>query len=261
MNKDSPTVSKLILRSKETARGYNALLGDDEAMLSSNKVTGLSLNFPIAETCKPSKLCVKTCYFAKGGSSWPNALKRQYRLLNSVKANPIGAAIRLEKELLRKRTKPSFLRWNGGGDLFAESVKMLNHLASLMPDLPIWVVTRIPSLAAKIKQAENVFVHFSLDAHSGKRRWEFEELSKLTKNYFYSYQCDKGEEPTPEELEGISVVFYDCYKPPAQLPQVDKDIICALNTEKDITGVCAWCRRCFNGAAVAHSKLQTGNHT
>jgi hypothetical protein len=239
---------------------YEELLQDGELMLSFNKVTGLSLNFPIAETCSPSKTCIKTCYFARGGPSWPASLKRQYRLYNSVKADPIGSAIRLRKELLAKKRPPTFLRWNGGGDLFPESVRMLNHLATLMPDLPIWVVTRLPKQAAQIEQSSNVYVHFSLDAHSDARRTEFEHLKKQTTNYFYSYQTDKGEEPVPGDLGGISVVFYDRYKAPLQLPAVELEIICPLNTEKDITGVCEWCRRCFNGAAVKHSRNQVGNH-
>ena len=261
MSKKVPTVSKLISRSRETAGGYDELLRDGESMLSINKVTGVSLNFPIAETCNPSKLCIKTCYFARGGSSWPASLKRQYRLYNSVKADALGCAEILQKELMAKKKNPSFLRWNGGGDLFPESVKMLNKLAMLMPDLPIWVVTRLPRQASKVKEAPNVFVHFSLDAHSGQRRKEFEKSKKLTSNYFYSYQCDRGEEPTATDLKGVSVVFYDNYKPPERFPKVRKEIICPLNTETDITGVCEWCRRCFSGAAVRHSRKQDGNHT
>jgi hypothetical protein len=187
-------------------------------------------------------------------------LKRQYRIFNSVKADPVGSAVRLQKELLAKKRPSTFLRWNGGGDLFSESVQMLNHLAILMPEMPIWVVTRLPKQAAKVKDAPNVFVHFSIDAHSGDRRLEFERLKKLSPNYFYSYQCDRGAEPTPEDLQGVSVVFYDCYKPPARLPEVDLAIICPLNTEKDISGVCEWCRRCFDGTAVKHSRRQAGNH-
>jgi len=260
MTKKTPTVSKLIKRSKTTMVSYDELLEPGESMLSFNKVTGLSLNFPIAETCSPTKTCIKTCYFARGGPSWPAALKRQYRMFNSVKADPVGCAERLQKELLAKKRPPTFLRWNGGGDLFPESVKMLDKLATLMPELPIWVVTRLPKMAAKVKEAPNVYIHFSLDAHSGDRRHEFERLKKNSSNYFYSYQCDRGEQPSPEDLHGVSVVFYDCYKPPIRLPEVDLSIICPLNTEKDITGVCEWCRRCFDGAAVDHSTKQTGNH-
>lgn len=261
MIKRPPTVSKLVKRSRETMTRYEELLGPSESMLSFNKVTGVSLNFPIAETCSPTRTCIKTCYFARGGPSWPAALKRQYRMYNSVKADPIGCAERLRKELQEKKRPPTFLRWNGGGDLFPESVQLLNHFAALMPDLPIWVVTRLPKQAAKVKQAANVFVHFSLDAHSGDRRLEFERLKKLTPHYFYSYQCDRGEQPSAEELKGVSVVFYDNYKPPIRLPEVEMEIICPLNTEKDITGVCEWCRRCFDGAAINHSRKQVGNHT
>jgi hypothetical protein len=247
-----PTVVKLIRRTEETLQGYSQELKDDESMLSSNKVTGYSLNFPIAGTCQPTKTCIATCYFAKGGSSWPNALKRQYRLFNSVKRDPEGCAERLADEINRRRVMLSFLRWNGGGDLFDQSVIMLNHFALLMPDLPIWVVTRIAKHAAAVRQAENVFVHFSLDANSPARRYAFERYGERSRNYFYSYQCDKGEEPTADELQHVSVVFYDGYKPPTKLPMVDREIICPLNTSIDIAGVCEKCRRCFDGSAVQH---------
>jgi hypothetical protein len=247
-----PSVVKLIRRTEEVLQGYTQELTDDESMLSANKVTGYSLNFPIAATCQPSKTCIATCYFAKGGSSWPNALKRQYRLYNSVKKNPIECAVRLADEVSRRRLQLSFLRWNGGGELFDESVIMLNHFAELLPELPIWVVTRIAQQAASVREASNVFVHFSLDASSLSRRDAFERYGKKTNNYFYSYQCDKDEEPSGDQLGGVSVVFYDRYKPPKELPMVDHQIICPLNLNSDITGVCESCRRCFDGSAVRY---------
>jgi hypothetical protein len=234
-------------------------------MLSGNKVTGYSLNFPIAATCMPTKVCAATCYFARDASTWPNALKKQYRLLNTVKADPIAAAQRLEHELKRKWKKPSFIRWNGGGDLFPESVAFLNDFARRCPWMPIWVVTRIPALAAQIDDAPNVFIHFSLDAHSLERRVEFERLSPRSKNYFFSYQSNHEEEPDRATLQGISVLFYHCYTPPVKLPAVATEVICPLNTAADITGVCDRCRRCFDGSAVSHrrknSKPATGRST
>ena len=47
------------------------LLDPKETVLSHNKVTGWSVNLPIAKTCQPSKVCINTCYFSKGGSSRP----------------------------------------------------------------------------------------------------------------------------------------------------------------------------------------------
>ena len=260
MNTNLPTVSKLIKRSQISFSGNIDLLDESESMLSFNKVTGFSLNFPIAETCSPSKLCVKTCYFARGGASWPAALKKQYRVYNSVKANPKESAVRLKYELLGKKNLPTFVRWNGGGDLFEESVEMLNHFAKLMPNMPIWVVTRLPTIAAKIEDAPNVFIHFSIDAFSMDRHSNFERLKKKSSNYFYSYQCDKDETPSHNDLKVISVVFYDKYKPPEKFPKVSMKIICPLNTVDDIEGVCENCRRCFNSSAVKHSKKQPGNH-
>ena len=255
-----PTVAKLVRRTRDKMVGYLELLEAEESMLSHNKVTGFSLNFPIAATCSPSKLCIKTCYFARGGPTWPSSLKKQYRLYNTVKADPVAAAARLAGELERRRSKLTFLRWNGGGDLFRESVTMLNQLARCCPDLPIWVVTRLPEMAALVEYAPNVFIHFSLDSHSTDRRIKFESLRKKSTNYFYSYQCDRGEEPDASQLKGISVLFYDCYKPPLRFPRIQNDVICPLNKEARIDGVCEWCRRCFNGSAVRHSLSQPMNH-
>lgn len=248
----SADVARLIHSTRRRYDTYSKLLRADEAMLSINKVTGCSLNFPIAATCSPTKVCATTCYFARGSSTWPNSLKKQYRLLNTVKADPIAAAQRLEHELKRKWKKPSFVRWNGGGDLFPESVVFLNDFARRCPWMPIWVVTRIPALAAQIDDAPNVFIHFSLDAHSLERRVEFERLSPRSKNYFFSYQSNHEEEPDHAALQGISVLFYHCYTPPEHLPAVATEVICPLNTEADITGVCDRCRRCFDGSAVSH---------
>jgi hypothetical protein len=260
MNSSLPTVSKLIKRSKKSFSKEHAFLEEGESMLSSNKVTGLCLNFPIAETCSPSKLCVKTCYFARGGASWPAALKRQYRIYNTVKADPKGSALRLKKELLAMKSPPTFIRWNGGGDLFGESVQMINHFAKLMPKMPIWVVTRLPVLAAQIKEAQNVYIHFSIDIYSKDRLLDFQGIKKKSANYFFSYQCEINENPSPAALKGMSVIFYDKYKPPEKLPKVSMKIICPLNMSDDITGICEKCRRCFNGEAVKHSKKQTYDH-
>jgi hypothetical protein len=247
-------VPKLIARTRKVVGPYTKTLAAKESMLSGNKVTGFSVNFPIAETCSPTKVCANTCYFARDSTTWPAALKKQYRVYNTVKADPLEAAKRLAAEVQRrlKRGTISFVRWNGGGDLFPESVECLNAFARECPMIPVWVVTRTPELAASIEDFPNIFIHFSLDRHSLPRRSSFESLSPRSPNYFFSYQCDRGEQPSPEQLRGISVLFYHCYKPPEQLPKVAKGVVCPLNTEPDICGVCEWCRRCFDGSAVRH---------
>jgi hypothetical protein len=244
-------VGNLLLRTGKQFSDYKELLGDKEKILSFNKVTGWSVNFPIYQTCKPSSVCAKSCYYAVGGTSWPAALKKQLRLFNSVVQNPIEMAERLSAEI-NSLKKINFLRWNGGGDLFRQSVTMLNHFSGLNPGIPVWLVTRIPELASIIESKPNLFIHFSLDGSSLNRMEKFEEISKLSSNYFYSYQSAKGEVPSAENLKNISVVFFDRYKPHGEWNHIEKETVCPLNTRKDITNTCEECRRCFNGEAVNH---------
>ena len=77
-------------------------------MLSHTKVTGWSVNLPIAKTCQPSKVCINTCYFSKGGSSWPASLTKQVRVYNSIKGDPKGTASRIARECVKN--KATYLR-------------------------------------------------------------------------------------------------------------------------------------------------------
>lgn len=224
------------------------LLGSYENVLSFNKVTGYSVNVPIAETCRPTAVCMKTCYFAVGSPSWSNSLRHQRKIMATMKANPEAFAERVALEY--DSLGLSFIRWNGGGDLFAENVAAINHLGKIRPDIPIWVVTRLPEWACQIDQAPNVFIHFSLDKHSLSRRQDFLNAKPRSRNYFFSYQCDKGEAPEPQKLDGIAVLFFDAYKPTCSLDRYAPEIVCPLNTLQDISDVCRSCRRCFNGDAV-----------
>jgi hypothetical protein len=231
------------LQQKTAAACTTDLLGSDENPFSTNKVTGHSLNYPIAKTCAPTKVCVKTCYFGCGPSTWTASLKKQWRLYNSTVADPIEVASAVA--LWATRMRLSFVRWNGGGDLFAESVQCINAAAKLMPAIPQWVVTRLPQHAVNIEQAENVYVHFSVDRNSWTRA---AAMRFYGGNWFWSYQCDAQEKP---EKSLAPVVFYDHYDPFDEVVNGDD---CPLNSAADITGTCEKCRRCFDGTAVARAK-------
>ena len=151
-NKSPSRVARLNQKTKSIQSEYDAKLDPSEKLLSFNKVTGFSLNFPILQTCIPTEICASRCYYAPGPATWPNSIKKQLRLYNSVKNDPIQAAELLTKEITSKRKQITFIRWNGGGDLFRESVNMLNHFAERVPSLPIWVVTRIPKFASMIEE-------------------------------------------------------------------------------------------------------------
>jgi hypothetical protein len=249
-------VGRLLDRASDL-RGARAaeLLEGAKTVLSFNKVTGHSVNFPISETCKPTAVCLKHCYFAKGPNSWPDALSHQYQVYAAAKADPVGFAERVAWEC--DQSGVSFLRWNGGGDLFAESLVAIDHLAALRPALPIWVVTRTPDMAAKVVDRPNVFVHFSLDRNSMARRKQFLKAQPLTRNFFFSYQCEADEVPPQEAQSVVSVLFFNDYKITCEPKTLAAEIVCPLNGRPDIRGACEGCRRCFDGSAVAHQSDQT----
>ena len=222
---------------------YTDRLDASEDPFSSNKVTGYSLNCPIIGTCMPTIICAETCYFAKGATTWTPSLKKQHRLMNSIKDDPIGVAARIVKSATRK--KLTFIRWNGGGDLFGEIIPCLDAVAVAMPDVPQWVVTRIPDLGSRVIPRANVYLHFSVDRSSWNRLEEFRSLKPDGLQWFWSYQCDKGEVPKSGDI--APVIFRDGYDPKGnQLYGND----CPLNASEKIDGVCETCRRCFNGEAV-----------
>lgn len=242
-------VGKLVKRTELIDVKSIGTFGSYDNVLSGNKVTGYSINLPISETCQPTAMCMKTCYFAAGATTWKHSLRHQLRVFEAIKSNPIAFAERVALEY--DNLNLNFIRWNGGGDLFAESVECINYLGKVRPDITIWVVTRIPEWASQIDQLPSVYVHFSLDKHSLSRRSRVLSLQPKTSNLFFSYQCDAGEIPPLEKLDGVSVLFFDNYKPTTDLKTYPAEIVCPLNLVSDISGVCEGCRRCFNGTAVS----------
>jgi hypothetical protein len=245
-------VPDVIKRTKALQVGQT--LSDKERVVSENRVAGLSLNLPIYGTCKPTKVCAATCYAAKNGAAYlalPNAVNKQLRLYNSMVANPHEVAGRIVAEMLAHMRKGAkFLRWNGVGDLFAESVVCLEEVARALPHLPIWVVTRVPEMAVRVPNLPNVFVHFSLDRASLARYKAVQEAGPLNANFFFSYQEDTDEAELPLELGEIpvSVYFTNEYKRGA--PPAFEGVSCPLNLREDPVGACERCGRCWSGDAV-----------
>jgi len=239
-------VSKVIKKTNELVESDNR----PSSLLSGNKVTGFSVNFPIANTCRPSKVCIETCYYATGGTAWNNSLRKQLWLMNYCRENPSQFAEDIVKEYNKQDL--DYLRWNGGGDLFEESVDAVNYIGRNHPNVVLWVVTRKADMAALVENHPNVHLHFSLDAHSLERRDE--ALSQVQRPIFFSYQCKKGEKPDIVDLtqnHGISLFFFDNYY--LTDPIYEKNFIrflCPLNLNRtntgDISGSCGSCRKCFN---------------
>jgi hypothetical protein len=213
-----------------------------ECPFSTNLVTGYSLNFPIADTCSPSKLCGDTCYAGCGPITWSASISKQYRNMISCKNDPEGFALRVLARY--KKLRLDFITWNGSGDLFQESVDCVNWIGKNAPGVPQWVRTRKPSMAGQILEYPNVFVHFSLDKYSLDRK---DQVAWKTKNHHYSYQYSPGE--TENYPEGVKVVFGHNYKLPVEISGtkgVIKEEVCPLNLTDDMSGTCISCRRCFS---------------
>ena len=87
--------------------------------LSMNKVTGASVNFPVSETCQPSKVCANTCYALRGPITWPASLKKQQLNLLTCQDKTLEFAEAIIERCRKKilKDKQFFLRWNGVGDL------------------------------------------------------------------------------------------------------------------------------------------------
>lgn len=218
-------------------------------ILSGNKVTGWSVNFPIGRTCKPSKLCAETCYGLKGPITWRAALSKQARNLAYCKTDPVGFADALATECEKRleRDPGFFLRWNGVGDLFPEAVTAIRALSHRLPRLPIWCVTRIPNFARQLYGIENLWIHFSLDRSSMDRYEAMREDLGLTENLFFSYQSEPGEQLTSLP-EGVKVLFFHGYEiTGANSNWRDEPVVCPLNTRTELSGTCNQCRRCFGG--------------
>jgi hypothetical protein len=246
MKTDSkPAVLKVVARSwpiGETA----GPLRDKETILTENRVAGATVDFPIAGTCQPSKVCVRDCYAASNLMATPEAIAKQWRRQHSMDADPVAFAERVIREYDKKCL--TYLRWNGVGDLTPAAVSALNHIIGTRPDITLWIVTRIPELAAQVAHGPNAYLHFSLDKTSLDRRDRFLALEPKNANYFWSYQCERDEVP-PRGTHRASVIFHRRYKPVTGSDLMDP-AVCPLNTLDDCTGACNACRRCFNGEAV-----------
>ncbi len=223
-------------------------------LLSSNKIAGPSWDVPIAVTCAPSSTCAASCYALNPSKpiTWSGAVNRQHLRLSLAEADPQQTAERIANEV--KRRGLPHLTIHGTGDLTQATVHMINALAPLI-DVPIWVRSRKPHLAAKLNNHKNIYLHFSLDQTSIKRRDVFLRLNPSVQ-YFFSYQGQPGERIT--DTHGCALVFADRYDQRLLGSQIPSKARCPLHDlctpdrpRGSATGACASCRRCFDGSLVS----------
>ena len=98
---------------------------------------------------------------------YPNAVRQQarnQRLVAHLETAPYKEVCRIADalywELPRGR---DWLRWNGAGDLTPGAVRLINTFTRRHPDIIVWVITRKPIEARKLRDRVNLRVLFSQD--------------------------------------------------------------------------------------------------
>lgn len=217
-------------------------------VLSRNTVTGYAVNFPIQKTCKPTKVCKDTCYFAAGLNATSPALNLQHRNLEHCKNNPKSFAQKIIYEY--DNAGLNFLRWNGGGDLFEEALDAIEFIRQNRPDIILWITTRKPEIASSILYHKNHFIHVSLDRTSFMKKGQIRSAFHHS-NVFFSYQVHPDEELSSEVVKDNSLIFMHDYAPVPNAYKNDyASNFCPLNGAASIKNMCENCRRCFDGTLV-----------
>lgn len=237
-------VGRLNRRTKRS-NFQTAKLDKSKRVLSKNTVTGYAVNFPIQKTCRPTKVCKDTCYFATGLNATSPALNLQHRNLDHCTKDPESFAERVIYEY--DNAGINYLRWNGGGDLFNEAVKAIEYIRVQRPDIILWIVTRKPEIASQIKFHQNHYIHISLDRTSFFQRAQIRSMFQHN-HVFFSYQVHPDEVLSKELMENNRLIFMHDYASPPELGKSKfKASFCPLNGAESIKDMCNKCRRCFDG--------------
>ena len=241
--KNNNIVQKINRKTKHVDKNFSSKA--ITKILSSSKVTGSAVNFPILKTCRPTEVCLKTCYFSVGLNTSQNALNHQLNNYYNCIENPEKFADHVIREY--DNNALSFLRWNGGGDLFIEAVNAIEFIRVKRPDIILWIVSRRPEIASQIKYHKNHFIHLSIDRSTIDKIPDFKKLF-THENVFFSYQVHPDESLSFDTLKKVQLVFMHDYNEIPSKYHNSKNLFCPLNGSKNINNVCFTCRRCFDGS-------------
>jgi len=240
-------VGRLIKRSRNISV-KTVLEKDNFSVLSQNRVTGYAVNFPIQKTCRPTAVCRDTCYFAAGLNAASTALNLQHRNLELCQKDPGDFARRVIKEY--DNAGINYLRWNGGGDLFAEANEAIEYIRIHRPDLVLWIVSRKAEIASRLKPHENHYIHLSLDRTLIESKPQI--LKRFdTQNVFCSYQVHPDEILSKSVVDQVDLIFMHDYQSIPTDFAAHSAKFCPLNGAENIADTCGRCRRCFNGSLPA----------
>lgn len=148
-----------------------------QKLFSTNAKTGVSINFPVSLTCKPTKVCAAICYACRPGSFMMMDAPIQKSLGNyeyfiGTPTAIVGDRVAKEYKSLQVKLGLKVLRWNGVGDLFDQSVAVVNYMSKAHPDVHHLIYSRRPEMINKLIEADNISVLFSVDGSNTHRTSE-----------------------------------------------------------------------------------------
>lgn len=209
-------------------------------IVSSNSKTGVSVNFPVAATCRPSKTCSRICYAYR-----PNSRLNLDNALSKVVANyqyflrtpTVVVAERIAKEYRKyaKRLGLNALRWNGVGDLFEESVAVINHMAATGLDITHYVISQKPEMLNRLALSDRLVGLLSMDEDNWRHSFQFNRPGTL-RTYLR----------TSEFLPPIPIdIIFRAQHQWRELPADVRDCLCDAHLI-DHNLSCVACGKCYN---------------
>lgn len=246
---------ELALRAEVDQLSLAALRRED--ILSGNAKTSVSFDFPIGHTCTPTELCASVCYASRPGTpaAWDKSLAKRLRNLRYVTLEaPSLVAARMYQEFLRwqryymqRGAALGFLRINGTGDLFPESVAALNAFTAAFPDVALWVVSRKAYLAEQLEPRPSLYLQLSVDATTPRADYDrFVALVRRGRAYLSYLRTDAA-----QHARAAAIVFNEKrttgleYSGITDCP-ADAGMLALGNIRGKGGTACASCRKCFS---------------
>ena len=146
----------------------------DTLHVSGNSKTGRSVDFPPHATCNPTAVCSGAagarsapCYALTGFQGFSNAVRRHagnLALVTALESATDAEVIRVATALRSKLPAgPTWLRWNGAGDLTPGSVRLLNVFGEMFPEVTLWIISRKPREIAGLHDLASFAILASVD--------------------------------------------------------------------------------------------------
>jgi len=222
--------------------------------LSGNSKTGWSINAPLSE-CEPTAECSRVCYVLNSPMGrFPDSLRvmlRNQRLFDSLEHADQSAVDAVAYGLAHdcRRARVDFLRWNGSGDLSPGAVRVVNALLRIMPDMPIWCISRKPSVIEQLSDAPSLRLQISIDRTTAPSRRD--ALQRAAKRFDraavkFAYTRTSEDAPAPDFI----AVTFNYHKGSKRSSWGPDATACAATVPVSEGGAahdnaCASCRRCF----------------